>query len=272
MAINTFDGGVVLVSHDERLISLIADEIWCAYTWIRKDIHTDNLSDMRFVHVYVRAARWRLYYGSKRRLFRNTPVCVITVALQAASALCFCCRCLIHVTMSPCVRLSVVLRSVNKGVDGKPGSVTVFDGSFEARAHPERTRRRNRRCTRGLTNPRTHLRALLCAFLCVCGSFRRSSSQTRPLLTSESTLALHLLRSTRSSSRRSTSPGPGSPRAKGGGRLGMGQRERACEDCLALVGSDVRRQQGRSAGPRRVWGYCSRGGRVGRWGSRRARH
>ena len=28
MAINKFDGGVVLVSHDERLISLVADEIW----------------------------------------------------------------------------------------------------------------------------------------------------------------------------------------------------------------------------------------------------
>lgn len=56
MAINMFDGGVVLVSHDERLISLIADEIW----------------------------------------------------------------------------------SVNRGVDGRPGSVTVFDGSFEART--KRTR------------------------------------------------------------------------------------------------------------------------------------
>mmetsp|Transcript_10800 Transcript_10800/g.20530 ORF Transcript_10800/g.20530 Transcript_10800/m.20530 type:complete len:455 (-) Transcript_10800:329-1693(-) len=28
MALNKFDGGVVLVSHDERLISLVADEIW----------------------------------------------------------------------------------------------------------------------------------------------------------------------------------------------------------------------------------------------------
>lgn len=32
MAINQFEGGVVLVSHDERLISLIADEIWRAET------------------------------------------------------------------------------------------------------------------------------------------------------------------------------------------------------------------------------------------------
>ena len=28
MAINKFDGGVVLVSHDERLIELCADELW----------------------------------------------------------------------------------------------------------------------------------------------------------------------------------------------------------------------------------------------------
>ena len=28
MAINKFEGGVVLVSHDERLIQLCADELW----------------------------------------------------------------------------------------------------------------------------------------------------------------------------------------------------------------------------------------------------
>lgn len=28
MAINAFDGGVVLVSHDMRLISVVADELW----------------------------------------------------------------------------------------------------------------------------------------------------------------------------------------------------------------------------------------------------
>lgn len=28
MAINKFEGGVVLVSHDERLIELCADELW----------------------------------------------------------------------------------------------------------------------------------------------------------------------------------------------------------------------------------------------------
>ena len=31
MAINAFEGGVVLVSHDERLISLVADEIWAVH-------------------------------------------------------------------------------------------------------------------------------------------------------------------------------------------------------------------------------------------------
>lgn len=31
MAINSFDGGVVLVSHDERLISLTCDELWCVH-------------------------------------------------------------------------------------------------------------------------------------------------------------------------------------------------------------------------------------------------
>eukprot|EP00793_Prasinoderma_coloniale_P003118 PRCOL_00006585-RA len=31
MAINAFEGGVVLVSHDERLISLTCDELWCVH-------------------------------------------------------------------------------------------------------------------------------------------------------------------------------------------------------------------------------------------------
>jgi ATP-binding cassette subfamily F protein 2 len=35
MAINAFEGGVVLVSHDERLITLVADEIWCVNKGIR---------------------------------------------------------------------------------------------------------------------------------------------------------------------------------------------------------------------------------------------
>ena len=57
MALNQFEGGVVLVSHDERLIDMVADELWV----------------------------------------------------------------------------------VNKGLKGKPGSVTVFDGSFsEYRAHLEK--------------------------------------------------------------------------------------------------------------------------------------
>ena len=28
MSLNQFDGGIVLVSHDERLIELVADELW----------------------------------------------------------------------------------------------------------------------------------------------------------------------------------------------------------------------------------------------------
>ena len=31
LALNQFEGGVVLVSHDERLISLVADEIWAVH-------------------------------------------------------------------------------------------------------------------------------------------------------------------------------------------------------------------------------------------------
>jgi ATPase subunit of ABC transporter with duplicated ATPase domains len=37
MALNAFEGGVVLVSHDERLLSLIADELWVVMPGPQKD-------------------------------------------------------------------------------------------------------------------------------------------------------------------------------------------------------------------------------------------
>jgi ATPase subunit of ABC transporter with duplicated ATPase domains len=36
MAINAFEGGVVLVSHDERLVSLVADELWIVSPGIKQ--------------------------------------------------------------------------------------------------------------------------------------------------------------------------------------------------------------------------------------------
>merc|ERR1711953_1106658 len=37
MALNKFEGGVVLVSHDDRLVSLVADELWVVMPGRRKD-------------------------------------------------------------------------------------------------------------------------------------------------------------------------------------------------------------------------------------------
>ena len=39
MAINNFPGGVVLVSHDERLLQMMADEIWVVN---KGEIHEDG--------------------------------------------------------------------------------------------------------------------------------------------------------------------------------------------------------------------------------------
>lgn len=37
MAINKFEGGVVIVSHDDRLVSMIADELWVVMPGLRKN-------------------------------------------------------------------------------------------------------------------------------------------------------------------------------------------------------------------------------------------
>lgn len=38
MALNKFEGGVVLVSHDDRLVSMVADELWVVMPGPSKDI------------------------------------------------------------------------------------------------------------------------------------------------------------------------------------------------------------------------------------------
>merc|ERR1712039_1117136 len=38
MALNKFEGGVVLVSHDDRLVSMVADELWVVTPGPSKDI------------------------------------------------------------------------------------------------------------------------------------------------------------------------------------------------------------------------------------------
>merc|ERR1711964_392059 len=37
MALNKFEGGVVLVSHDDRLVSMVADELWVVMPGPSKD-------------------------------------------------------------------------------------------------------------------------------------------------------------------------------------------------------------------------------------------
>ena len=59
MAINKFEGGVVLVSHDERLISLTADELWhverrlCAIACLCVCMHACMCTCMHVVCVYM---------------------------------------------------------------------------------------------------------------------------------------------------------------------------------------------------------------------------
>ena len=48
MALNNFEGGVVLVSHDERLISLVVDEIW----QVKKGDMTKNPPEPGHVKVF----------------------------------------------------------------------------------------------------------------------------------------------------------------------------------------------------------------------------
>ena len=48
MALNNFEGGVVLVSHDERLISLVVDEIW----QVKKGDMTKNPPEPGYVRVF----------------------------------------------------------------------------------------------------------------------------------------------------------------------------------------------------------------------------
>ena len=75
MAINKFEGGIVLISHDERLINMIADELWVVMPG-----HTDQNSKWHPGSVSVFNGSFGAYKKKlkkdfvSKKLLKNAPV------------------------------------------------------------------------------------------------------------------------------------------------------------------------------------------------------
>lgn len=66
MALNAFEGGLVLVSHDERLLSMVADELW---------VVTPGPTPEKAGHVTVFEGTFDEYRESLRNDFAKKNLC-----------------------------------------------------------------------------------------------------------------------------------------------------------------------------------------------------